>query len=166
MTQENVHLAPQGLHVPHDLKLWMPHEDQLFHLFEESLLHWGKVDCAQLEWRGFEGPAKLLLERRLDFTLPHDGTLVVRCPEDFSSFLSDTVYGKREVALGREEALQEVMVLFWYRLACKFWKADPGKFRPALFKPSLPLDWPGRQPDVACLLMVQKFPVEVLLWAE
>jgi hypothetical protein len=151
---------------PHDLKLWMPGEEELAKILGETLYHWGGLSIQPLEWRGFEGPSRLALERRLDFIAPHSGILVARCPEKLSTQLSDLMYEQRQLARSREEAIQEVLVLFWYRLAVRYWKADPSQFRPALFRPSRPLDWPGRQPDVACIALVLKQPIEILLWAE
>ncbi len=148
-----------------DFKLWIPTETQIFEIFNAALDRWGRLSCEPLDFRSVE-TAQLPTERRLDFQYPREGCLIARCPDGLPILLAEKVYGKNQKAMGREEALQEIMVLFWYRLACHFWKGDPLKFRPAVFKPSRPLDWPEREPDSACIALVRGHPVEIRLWAD
>ncbi len=110
---------------------------------------------AQLFQSPMEDLAPLGAEQSIYFYEPFAGLLVLRTSEDFDRFLQDEALG----------SLLELTVLFYHQLFKNAWNLDTRKTKPALFKRSIPLDWPDRRFNSGCTLFVKDFPVEIRLWA-
>jgi hypothetical protein len=141
----------------------IPTNRELYEFFNQFLLMWIRKPSKLVDWvEG--GISDLPLERGLMFFQPLSGFLVIRTSQGFEAQLEKlTTDGKSEEA--HMELFVEMVILFWHRFVSKFWGLDSRTLPPVLFKKSVPLDWPDREPDTACVVFVDKEPVEIRIWA-
>ena len=135
---------------------------ELFEFFREFLSKWSGLAAHKVDADDDEIPA-LDLELGLMFTEPLTGILVVRASEKLEKLLEESSSsGKaRETKLG---FFTEIVILFWNRFVAKFWGMDSWKLAQALFKKSIPLDWPNRKPDRAITVFIKEELLEIRLW--
>jgi hypothetical protein len=141
----------------------VPTSQDLHEIFKEFLLKWTGVAVQQIEISKDEIP-NLPLELGLMFFEPRVGILVIRASDTFESLLEKSASGgkTRETKLG---FFTEIVVLFWNRLVSKFWGMESRKLKQAMFKKSIPLDWPNRNPDAAIAVFAEKELVEIRFWS-
>src|SRR5258708_9965099 len=141
----------------------VPTNPELREFFMEFLSKWSGLSAQRVDINYEEIP-NLPLELGLMFFEPRIGILVLRASDNFEALLEKSSSGTkaRETKLG---FFTEVVVLFWNRLVSKFWGLESRKLKQALFKKSIPLDWPNRKPDAALDFFVEKELVEIRLWS-
>jgi hypothetical protein len=142
--------------------LKVPTSQELYEFFKEFLSKWSGL-LAQPINISDDDIHFLPLEMGLMFFEPRIGILVIRSSDHFESILekSATAGKARETKLG---FFTEVVVLFWNRFVTKFWGMDSRKLTQALFKKSIPLDWPNRKPNAAVAVFIEKELLEIRLW--
>jgi hypothetical protein len=133
-----------------------------YELFKDFLSKWSGLAMQPVE-KGDDEIPNLSLELGLMFFEPRTGILVVRSTEAFETLLEKSAStGKpRETRMG---FFVEIVVLFWNRFVSKFWGLDSRKLPQAIFKKSIPLDWPNRKPDAVVTVFVEKELLEIRLW--
>jgi hypothetical protein len=137
---------------------------ELHGAFNQFLIGWANLSAQYLE-RGVEEMSALPLEQSIYFPEPFSGLLAVRSTREFEKCLVELETGQEPGKDYHEKGLfLEMAVLYWHKLALKMWKLDTRTLQPAILKSSVPLDWPDRRPDTACMVFVKNFPLEILLW--
>ena len=124
-------------------------------VFDRFLNHWAHGSSEYIS-NPPQDVSALPLEQSICFSDPMAGLLVVRSTEEFGFFLKSKGFG----------SFLEMVVLFYHSLFMQVWHLDMRKLKPALFKASVPWSWPDRDPDVACMALIGKFPVEIRLWTQ
>lgn len=142
--------------------LKIPTGQELFEFFREFLSKWSGLAAHKVEVDD-DGVPPLDLELGLMFNEPLTGILVIRASEKLEKLLeeSSSSVKARETKLG---FFTEVVILFWNRFVAKFWALDSRKLAQALFKKSIPLDWPTRRPDRAITVFIKEELLEIRLW--
>ncbi len=148
-------LPPRRTPVPEVLMDYpIPSALDLHRIFNRLLIRRANL-AAQLFQSPMEDLAPLGAEQSIYFSEPLAGLLVLRSSENFDSFLQGESLG----------SLLELTVLFHHQLFKEVWRLDTRKTKAALFKRSIPLQWPDRRFNTGCTLFVKDFPLEIRLWA-
>jgi hypothetical protein len=142
--------------------LKVPTDQELYDFFKEFLSKWSGLPMKRIDGGEDEVPS-LPLELGLMFFEPRTGILVVRASDNLETLLEkSSSHGKaRETRLG---FFTEVVVLFWNAFVSRFWGMDSRKLKQALFKKSIPLDWPNRKPNATITATIDKELLEIRLW--
>lgn len=140
----------------------VPTAQELYELFREFLSKWTGLPMQRVDADDDEIPL-LPLELGLMFFEPRNGILVIRASQPFQTLLEKSASaGKpRESRMG---FFAEVVVLFWSHFVSTLWGMDSRKLKQALFKKSIPLDWPARKPEAAATVFIENELLEIRLW--
>jgi hypothetical protein len=110
------------------------------------------------------GPAALPLEFSVRLSGPLDYLLVVRGGWDLAAELAESSTGDPSARDQAGDAFRELVNLLAGRLATRYLASSESPFGPFLPKATRPDSWPGRAPDTAAAVMVERFPLELRLW--
>jgi hypothetical protein len=145
--------------------LFLPRSLDLFTLFKGFVQYWagGDVEC-----RGqiLEDQREMPEELKIRWKGSLSGTLVIRCQSPFLQWLEE----KRNSRLPRpgngREFFCDMTVLYCIYLIQNFWVSELFELGLILPRPSSPRDWPAREPDATCRLLVDTHPLEIRFWAD
>lgn len=140
----------------------IPSSKELFGFLREFLTHRANLPAEPVNWEP-EGLADLPLEKSILFSEPFLGLLVIRSNRSFDNFLEESAHPDKGSPVRRDVFL-ELTVLIWHFFIQKFWKLDSRKITPASIQSSLPIQWPDRPPQSACMAFVKSHPFEMRLW--
>jgi hypothetical protein len=132
--------------------------------FNKFIRYWSKD--AEIRYLGdaHELALQMPIERRVYWDGNAQGTLVVRCHENFMEWLKKNKGNKRLNFETSGQCLNEMVELYATYLINNFWRPESLKIGPLSTQPSRPEDWPGRQADAAFCLSVEGHPVEIRFW--
>ncbi len=140
----------------------MPSSKELFEFLKDFLTRRCNLPAEPVNWEP-EGLADLPLEKSILFSEPFPGLLAVRSDRRFDDFLEESAHSGKLPPVRRDVFL-EMTVLIWHFFIQKFWKLDSRKITPASIQSSVPIQWPDRQPQSACMAFVKSHPFEMRLW--
>ena len=144
---------------PSSYPLKIPTQIELYDFFNRFMGDWLKVSSQRVD-RDEDDIPYLPNERSLLFSQPTSGVLVIRTSEEFGKALKKLA----EANDSHSDLFVEMTVLFWHRFVSKFWGMDSRNLAPALFKKSLPKQWPDRKTDVFLSVFVLNQPIGIRLW--
>jgi hypothetical protein len=138
-----------------------------FHIsFNGFINRWARLSAQHFSL-SHEDIAHLPLEQSICFPEPFEGLLVVRSRDDFGKLLCELNEEKTPSdPVKKREYFLEMTVLFWHQLFLDLWRLDTRKLKQALFKNSIPLDWPDRNPQSSFGTLINNIPLEVRLWSD
>ena len=143
----------------------MPTSVELSDFFNEFINKWAKLNSEYFSWPG-ESPDYLPLEEGVFFSEPFKGLLVLRSSKDFGAFLEEENTGSQKEEHKRMGLFVELAVLFWHKFAQRFLKVDSRRVTPAILRACVPVNWPDRKPQSACVVFINGFPLEIRLWTD
>ena len=144
---------------PSSSAIKVPTSQELYDFFNQFIGLWLKLSAQRIANTEDDIP-QLPNERGLMFIQPTTGILVIRTSEDFGKALVKLAESKDM----HSDLFIEMVVLFWHKFVSKFWGMDSRTLTPAIFKRSLPKNWPDRKADVHLATVVLQQPIEIRLW--
>ncbi len=144
----------------------IPHSMDLAVHFEKFVKYWaGK---AGVEYLGpvAEDPIEMPVEVSVRWKGSMGGTLVIRCYPDFLKWLMESRDYKPLNLCTEKEIFHEMSTLYCVYLIQYFWISDLFELGLVLPRASTSRDWPVREPDSTCGLLVEQNPVEIRLWID
>ncbi len=93
-----------------------------------------------------------------------EGILMLRCSNDFPSWLRNHKGPMPWNYYNDEEILNELISLLCLKLFHSFWKPDGFRVGPIQPYETIPVNRPSQAPTAACGLKVENYPVEIRLW--
>lgn len=136
----------------------------LYGLLRDSLKEWTGLEAryfAEQEEGGVDFP----LEATLRFTEPLPGLLVIRAGAGFVPLVKRAVEARASGSSEGRDLFLETVVRFYQKFIWHACDRDCITLKPASIRSSRPADWPDREPDASCLVLVELCPVEIRYWA-
>ena len=144
----------------------IPHPMDLAMHFQKFVKYWaGK---AEVEYLGPTGAntIDMPVEVSVRWKGSVSGTLVIRCYREFLNWLMESRDYKPLNLCTEKEIFHEMSTLYCVYLIQYFWISELFELGLVLPRPSTPQNWPVRDPDSTCSLLVEQNPVEIRLWLE
>ncbi len=142
----------------------VPTSRDLYDFFNEFLVRWANLTGEYIPWSQ-ETLLPMGLEEGILFSEPVSGLMVLRASENFRRYLLDEFERKQKGDHPHKgEIFLEMTVLFWHLFTKRYFLLDSRRMTPVVLKPSIPADWPDRDPQAAMLIMVKGNPMELRLW--
>ncbi len=154
--------SAENLYNPY-MEQQIPSSKELFNFLQDFLTRRCNLPAEPVNWEP-EGLADLPLEKSISFSEPFQGLLVIRSDRRFDNFLEESAHSGK-IPPVRRDVFLEMTVLIWHFFIQKFWKLDSRRITPGSIQSSLPIQWPDRPPQSACMAFVKGHPFEMRLWA-
>jgi hypothetical protein len=136
----------------------------LANYFNKFVRYWSRNAEVRYLGEAQDVTVEMPIERCVRWEGNAQGTLVVRCYDDFLKWLRETK-GYKPLSFGTgKEILDELAGLYGTYLIHNFWKADLLKIKSLNIQSTSPEKWPDNEPDAAFCLLVEGHPVEIRFW--
>ena len=155
--------VPDSFELVIDSSPKIPTNQELYDFLNQFLKGWTGLSAQKIVGAGDDVP-NLPLEKGLMFSKPFNGLLVIRTVSEFEGQLQKAADDDKSQA-GQRDVFVEFFILFWHKFVSKFWGLDSRKLPPAVFRKSIPLDWPQRKMDVFLQVFVANYPLGIRFWA-
>jgi hypothetical protein len=153
-------LLTSDLHIP-----VVPHSMDLAKHFQKFVEYWAGAGIEYLGMASDE-PIDMPVEVSLRWKGSISGTLVIRCYPEFLKWLTESRDYKPLHLCTEKEIFNEMSTLYCVYLIQYFWIAELFELGLILPRPSTSSDWPLREPDSTCSMLVEHNPVEIRLWVD
>jgi hypothetical protein len=144
----------------------IPNSMDLAMCFEKFVKYWGQNP--ELEYLGPTNDVTLDMpvEISVRWKSSVGGTIVIRCFPEFLDWLMESREYKPLFLSTPKEIFYEMCALYCVHLIKNFWVDEISEMGLVLPKPSTSTDWPVREPDSTCSLLVGQAPLEIRLWMD
>ena len=153
-------LLSAELHLP-----VIPCSMDLAQYFQKFIKHWAGMEVEYLG-QAPDGPVEMPVEMTIRWKGAVAGTLVIRAYGDFLKWLMESRdYKPLNLCTGKE-IFHEMGSLYCVFLIQHFWISEASELGLLFPRASSTGDWPRREPDSTCGILVANNPVEIRLWLD
>ncbi len=134
-------------------------------LFRGFVQYWAGGD-AEYNGQALEDREDMPEEIKIRWKGSLSGILVIRCQRSFLKWLEEKRNSKLPRSGSGRELFNEMATLYCIYLVQNFWVSELFELGLILPRPSAPRDWPPRDPNATCQLLVDTHPLEIRFWAD